>query len=538
MSAEQPSAFEQVLINEVQNLMPAVNQLLSSRSRAIASLIDPRRNVDKEFRYPQAIGPVDYMEQFRRNGLARRVVEVYPLECWATRPCVYETEDETQETDFETAWSDIVDAFQVYDYLKRADVLSGIGRYGVILLGLNDGATDLTTPVRDGAGPEFDDDQTEGPAQPQRKLTYIRVMPETLAMVSSWQTDPANPRYGQPETYTLSMVDPEEVGAGSTFGDLGTAEVHWTRIIHLADGCLSSEVLGTPRMQSTFNWLLDVKKVAGADAEGYYQGAFPGLSIESSMDLTQGTVQYDLDKTKQSALDYLNGLQRILTLVGFQAKSLSPQVVDPTPHIDNLVKLIAATIGVPLRVLLGSEVGQLAGEQDTGRWNDRIQGRQNEYLVPNVLRRFVDRLIWLGVLPKPKDTYTAEWEQITNDTEAERVDLAGKKITTINAYVSGGAEQELAPVDFWTKIMGLEQDEAEAIMENAQKNAANVNAPGDVTPMPGQQPDQTGNSVPPGDVTPGYTTPQDATDAATVNTGADLDVLVNRALDLLEEEVE
>lgn len=121
--------------------------------------IDQRRDIDADCGYPSSISPSDYQRMYERDAIASRVVEVMPKESWAVQPTVYETEDPNDVTEFEEAWDALGKGLgstrsfyqdesgsAVWSYLLRADVLAGIGQYGVILLGLDDGL-DLSWPV-------------------------------------------------------------------------------------------------------------------------------------------------------------------------------------------------------------------------------------------------------------------------------------------------------------------------------------------------------------------------------------------------------
>ena len=67
------------------------------------------------------------------------------------------------------------------------------------------------------------------------------------------------------------------------------------------------------------------------------------------------------------------------------------------------MKLISAASGIPLRIMTGSERGELASTQDDGNWASRIEERQLHFAEPMILRPLIDRLIELRALPEPSD---------------------------------------------------------------------------------------------------------------------------------------
>jgi hypothetical protein len=137
-----------------------VANVILERGALISALTDQRRNLDQDCGYPEGyVQPQTYQQLYDRESIAARVVEVYPLESWQVQPTVYEDEDPATETEFEKVWDALGKSLSaatgyykaemgsvVWEYLSRADVLSGVGQYGVILLGLDDGK-DLSEPA-------------------------------------------------------------------------------------------------------------------------------------------------------------------------------------------------------------------------------------------------------------------------------------------------------------------------------------------------------------------------------------------------------
>src|SRR5438105_2447744 len=135
---------------------------ISSRSQSWGQLLDPRRDIDAECGYPpitDAISVELYRQLFDREPIPARVCELMPKESWQMTPTVYEDEDASNATEFEEAWDNLGENlaagssyFQdeagstIWEYLQRADTLSGIGHFGIILLGLDDGKN-LQDPV-------------------------------------------------------------------------------------------------------------------------------------------------------------------------------------------------------------------------------------------------------------------------------------------------------------------------------------------------------------------------------------------------------
>ena len=436
---------------------------------------DTCRNFYKECGYPFEISLDKYRRLYDREGVARRVVDVYPDECWAI-PCeVYESEKLDETTPFEEAWAELTANAQSIDkpgevhkpnalhYLHRVDRVSGIGHFGLLFLGLDDGL-EFDQPV---VG--IEDDGSPSDVQANHKLLYLRTFDQTLVRIDKWVDDRRNPRFGQPEMYSIKFADPKVDGAeGTGTGrDFTEKKVHWTRVIHVADNRNSSETYGTPRMQDVYNRLHDIHKVLAGSAEMFWKGGFPGLSLEVNPNLP-GNVKVNQETIKEEMQEYGEGLKRWLALTGMSVKSLAPNVASPEDHLRGQLMAITLAIGVPMRVFIGSEEAKLSSTQDALTWAKRLDRRRSGYLTPMVVRPFIDRLIIYGVLPRPK-SYKVYWADLNTTTEEEKAKIALAMAQAMAAYVAGNVESIITPVDFLIGFMGVSREAAENYVNNALK---------------------------------------------------------------------
>lgn len=441
-----------------------VDNALTSRSQFVRSLLDPRRNINDECGYPetQQLTVDDFKELYVREAIASRVVKVLPEESWKVQPSVFEDENLEVTTPFEEAWKAVDDVLQgkswhnqeegnsVWSWLERVDVQSGIGTYGVLLLGLDDGK-----PLNEPA--EFREGQ---------KILYLRTLDESLADITRFEDDPTSERYGLPTQYLITFNDPDENFQSGIGLRTLTNNVHWSRVIHVADNRGSNVVFGVSRIKPSYNRLYDLRKLYSGSAEMYWKGAFPGLSIESHPQL--GTdVEVDVSGAKSQMENYMNGLQRYMSHIGFQVKSLAPQVVDPTPQIDAEIKAVCIEQGIPKRIFEGSERGELASSQDARAWNSRLQKRQERYITPHLIVPFVDRLILLGVLPEPTDGYSVVWPEMNTLTDLERATVAKQQTEAMAIYVQAGIEAMVQPMDYLVRFMDKKPDEVKEILKSA-----------------------------------------------------------------------
>jgi len=457
-----------VLINRFRGLLDNASLL---RGSILTKLFDERRDIDVECGYPKDISTEQYRTLYDREGVANRVVSVIPQDSWAMDPMIFETEDQS-ETAFEKAWTELQDKHNLYHFLHRIDELSGIGRFGILLLGLSDGKP-LSEPVA-----ELDSEGNLKGTAGKLKLLYLRAFDESAVTIKTREIDIHSPRYGLPVLYKVTFQ--ESVGVLSSTeiagvsGDTSAAttttrdlEVHWSRVIHVADNRSMSEVYGTPRMQPVYNRIYDLRKIVGGSGEMFWKGAFPGYAFEMSPEAVQSGAEIDSTAFRAEMEDFQNGLQRFIALTGISTKSLAPQVADPSSHVEVNLRYIAITLGVPYRIFLGTEEAKLASAQDVRTWNKRLAKRQEKYLTPMVIRPFIDRLIALDILPVPPLGYQVVWLDLNTPTDMDKAEVSDKRTQALAKYVAGNVDALIPPAEFLDMIMGMEVDEVEAILKAA-----------------------------------------------------------------------
>jgi len=379
------------------------------------------RNIDAVLGYTTDPTIQDYKKKYDRRGLAATIIDSPAKTTWRNDPIITDGSESTSL--FMRQWAELEKRLDVHHYMERVDRLAGLGRYGILLIGVKQG--DLDTPLERVSGP--------------LDIIFLSTYSELYAKINSYVTDTQDPRFGHPETYTIDLQ-------GDVISDVSIASqvVHWTRVIHVAEGLLENEVYGEPRLQKVFNRLEDLDKVVGSSAEGYWQSAVPGYDISPKKD-------YEIDEdgledAKDQWQNYIHGLQRLISTEGLDWKKIAGTATDPSKPFDVIISLISGKTGIPKRILLGSERGELASSQDEANWLGRMSERQAQFAEPRILRAFIDRLIAIKALDAPKDgSYEVEWPSLFYLTDMEQADVYEKRAASILA-VSGKF-----PLDMFTK---------------------------------------------------------------------------------------
>lgn len=400
------------------------------------------RDIYQALGYKTILNYSDYWTQYTRQDIAKAIIDRPVKATWQGQLELIESED-ADKTVFEKAWYDLNKKLKLRSLLSRVDRLTGIGRYGVLLLGLDDvvDQTGFVKPVSKSG---------------KRTLLYVKPFGEQSAKIDTYENNPNNERYGMPLIYSVEVAD---IASGSS----SVVRVHYSRMIHILEDHLESEVMGIPKLQSVFNRLFDLEKLVGGDAEMFWRGARPGYqgNVDKDYTMTQAT-KNDL---KEQIDEYENGLRRILINEGIDLKSLAQQIADPTGHLDIQLTMISAVTGIPKRILSGSERGELASTQDSGEWKTYVQSRREDHAEPHIIRPFTDRLIELKVLPAPESgDYKVDWLDLFSISEKERVEIGKSRANAIREYTTNPMAESVIPPDaFFEFCLGLSQGQIDLV---------------------------------------------------------------------------
>ena len=397
--------------------------------------------------YPKQLSVNDYLIKFERDPMGGRIVEFPPDETWRDTPTVKDGRDKDalDDTAFTRTWSDFAEAKRVYHYCQRVDTLCGIGRFSILLIGV-------------AGGQSLESEVTRVSSLDQ--ILYLRPYGEQSVEVDEYEDDPQNARFGLPRIYKVQLASPD--------GTQIERRIHASRTIHVAEGLLENDVYGMPRLQRVYNLLDDILKLVGGSAEASWLLMRKGFILNIDPD-TEMTPESSAAIEEEFA-EYEHGLRRFMKTRGVTVSDLGSEVVDPTGPFGVITSLIAAATGIPQRILLGSERGELASSQDASSWAGRIASRQLNFAEPTILRPLIDRFIKWGALPAPSNgRYTVVWDPLFELTDAEKA---------VNAHTWADAIAKLLPV-YGVPAVTMEEWR------------------GEFTPMPGELPETAVEPVPP-----------------------------------------
>ncbi len=350
-----------------------------------------RRDLYEALGYQRTLTVKDFRDQYKRGGIAKRIIDAFPRATWSGATII---EDETlsKETAFEKAVAAFFQKHSLWATIKKADTLAGIGRYSVLVIGAQG--------------------KPDSKLRRAGSVAYFSALGEDRARVDQYVVDPSDPRFGMPQHYSIS-IGPKP----STLSPISNLDP--SRAIHFAEGALEDEVYGVPRLEAVFNYLFDLAKNVGGGSEAAWKRMDPGMHVNIDPTLDFSEEEYDL--LNREVEEFQHGYRRFLGTTGVEAKQFIANVSPFGANMDAVLRLIAATSGIPISILVGADRGELASIQVRNDWTDTILERRNDYAIPTV-RKLVDRLIEIGALPKPKK-YDVVWPPVSSLDQVSKAEV-------------------------------------------------------------------------------------------------------------------
>jgi hypothetical protein len=423
------------------------------------------RDIYTALGYKDTLSFDDYLGRYFRQDMAKAIIDRPVNASWKGEITVIEN-TKTKKTKFEKQWHEIYTKLKLKSVFVRADKLTGLGRYSVLLLGLNDISTSkgFQNKVKKGS-----------------KLIYVKPFSENSAVIDQWETDQKNPRYGLPLTYKIKLNNEALKSKSSTQNTKVASSVdnnllvHYSRIIHITEDILEDEIYGLPSLEVVFNRLMDLEKLVGGDAEMFWRGARPGYTgnVKPDYEMTPDMLADLQDQIKE----FEHNLKRVLVNEGVDYKSLEQQIADPSAHVDVQVQMISAVKGIPKRILIGSERGELSSAQDKQEWDSYVASRREEKNEPCILRPFIDHMIEYKIIETPKNNdYTIVWDKLFSLSDKEKVELGKNRAIALKEYSTNPAAQYMFPYTMFLKyLMGMDDNQLSTVLENRKEEIASGN---------------------------------------------------------------
>lgn len=396
-----------------------------------------QRDLYQVFGYKKSLTADDFLSKYHRQDITTRMIDAPPGATWSNPPTIDQPEIWTQ-------WRALDRKVKLWNAMYRADRLARLNYFSLLIFGFDD-TSRLDTPLRPGAAKE---------------LLYVQTVGARLVTELSYEDNPRNARYGKPKLYKIEFDDPttRSVTRGQFPVKAQTSMVvHHSRVVHIVENALEDTVFGEPIIEKVYNLLDDLLKVTGGTAETYWLTGNRGLNanVDKDMEINPDDAAALSDEIEE----YIHQLRRVIRTRGVDVKTLESKTPNPKEVFDMIIAMISGTTGIPKRILLGAEAGQLASEQDRANWADRIEERRSLFCEPIILEPTVDVLQASGLLPEGEVTFKWPSAFIQNPLEqGQTMAQKARAIGNISRQTGNKTPMQLTSREEARDIIGLEGD--------------------------------------------------------------------------------
>lgn len=351
-----------------------------------------------------------YYQYYRYNDVGSRVVTSLPKSCWRDGFTVRDAnEDEVLENEIA-----VLVQRKLLRWLENADILNRIGELSVLYIGLPDGG-DLTQPIGAVSGAKLEQ-------------VYFSAFSQPGVTITKYNDDVTSERYGLPEIYSLQQV-PRETNS-NVVSQTKPIEVHWSRVIHMAEGALDNSLVGLPALEPILNRLHDLNKTIGGAAEAYFRNARGKIAYKADESFAGFRNEDEQNAFREQAAAFQNNWQDTISLVGVEAKGIDTPHHDPMNSAKIALQAISGQTGIPIRILTGEGAGQLAGNEDKASYNQLISDRQ-ELLCADWVTQIMQRLEMAGLIEWQED-FVIDWPELEALSENDKSEVRQRNANAFN----------------------------------------------------------------------------------------------------------
>lgn len=402
----------------------------------------PKHDNWVDFGFPANITFAQYFQMYKRNALGKAGIQRIVQKTWRDYPVLVNDPEVHEQNTEEKAVADAFSRLMFWERLMDLDEKGRVGCYGALIFRFADGQA-FKEPVNSiGSG-------LNG------LIEIIPVFSEQL-VVSTVESDEKKENFGQPTMYgfneaaVITDINKSNVKGNRSF------EVHPDRV-HIWSK--DSTVFGLPALEAGFNDLLTIEKIIGSGGEGFWKNAksAPILNMDKdaspeSLAAAMGVPVSELtDKLNEVIKDWQRGFDQLLFTQGIDTKTLNVRLPQPKEFVDAATQSFAASLSIPMKILLGSQTGERASTEDGKEWCETVMSNRNNFVIPNI-NRIITRLQGFSVVPKGE--WIVSWTDLTEATAAEKMEHA-EKMASVNQKLLGSGERAFT-IDEIRDAVGLQ----------------------------------------------------------------------------------
>ncbi len=363
----------------VNNLVSELDRMLPNFMASLTGMqFKSHRDFYTIFGWERQVSATLCRALYENHGIAKVANDVPIDTTWRNLPKIT-----SGSTDFDSKLTTLNNRIDLFGAMKNVDRISGIGRYGIMVLGI--------------AGQSYESALKKFKLDQLKKIDVYQESEINLDVEQKKGKDGKTESYYSIKNYVI-----------------GGKRVHPSRIIHVAENSLDG-IFGQSRLIPIYNQLHDMWKISGSSAEQFYMSASLLLSAQGRKDYR--IKEADGTALKEKLLELVNRAKGFLVSNGFDIKNIAPDIVSPKDSWEVHEKFISASRRIPRRILFGSEMGQLASSQDQSNYYEHIESRQKNYVNPKIIRPVIEVLLAYSDLNAT--AYEVAWDKLSSLTDKE-----------------------------------------------------------------------------------------------------------------------
>lgn len=374
---------------------------------------DTLHNIDVEYGYPQDLKFKDFYNMYKRSGFAKAVINIPVNTCWSTSPTI------DADKSFQKEFDKLNERLNVWQRCKGLDKRQRVGRYAGMFM-----------RVRDGKDPS---EELEGVLNGESALVEMMPLYESQLDVINTDDDPLSDNFGQPILYQYSQA-----AEGSRNKEVAkNINIHASRVIPAAEGADDGWIYGESSLEGGFNSLLDLRKISGGGAEGFYKNAAQSIIFDLKDGASAISYKDKLDDFNEKFTEFTrNRFDKSIWTPNMEAKTLESSLMSPKDFMAACLSDLSASTGMASTIIAGHQTGVRASGEDQTALLSMCQSRRENFLS-EMIANILDWCIKFGILSSSE--YTVIWDDLLERSTGDKLESADK-MTSINEkqYKSGG----------------------------------------------------------------------------------------------------
>lgn len=375
-------------------------------------LLDGRRDLDVEFGYKPNLTFNDWFRLYNRS-FGRAVVNVTPSKVWQSYPILKENNE--TDTLFLVEFKKLAKRTKLFKVMSELHTKSLVGEYGALFIAAKEINGKSNQPLKLASSENI---------VAIRSHYQVELSEEGSPIITS----PSSERFGLPKYFEYRgnsiasnnnnnaqsfTVDPSRVFTFSQFASVGS-------------------VRGDSILEATFNYIVNLEKIVGGVAEGFYKAAGNKRFYEiTNPELAKGVLADPNKKSEFEKSDYEfdSGFSSSKLLGGMKVSQLQNMMSDPEQPFSVNMQMICSILGISTTEFIGHLTGERASSENSKGWNNKCEGIRENVINPDMILGFIQHVDKLGgwVNPPDYDALEIEWPDLNEPSQSEKLDTMKKK---------------------------------------------------------------------------------------------------------------